>query len=193
MPAVHTSPSILGAESYRLIQRFSLNVALDVNAAGTTQAQLVSLAIAPLPIPTQKQALRIVSGGAIVSDNNQLHFLTANGTAVILSGDASLQIRRVWPGFFGPVLLGATGVCIPFNDPEFIFGSDYAEVGGITQLQLNVLADISNSDAAAHPVHSRIAAIVELYENDGMSGHLRDTSAVLREANRLAKDGVRIR
>jgi hypothetical protein len=177
MPAVHVSPRILGADTYRLIQRFSVNVALDVNALATTQAQLVSLAVAPLPIPTQKQALRIVSGGAIVSDNGQTHFLTSNGAAVILSGDPSLQIRRVWPAFYGPVLLGATGQCIPINDPEYLFGSDYAELsaGGLTQLQLNVLADISNSDAAAHLVHSRIVAIIELYENDTLGVNLPRT------------------
>lgn len=170
MPA-HDSPRIFGRPTYRLIQRFALNAALDAAVGASSQAVQVILANIQLPIPTQKQALRIVSGAGLVTDVNQTHFLTANGAAVVLTVDPSLQVRRSWPTFFAPVLLGLTGMNIPINDPEFIFGSDYGELaaGGITQLQLTVQVDISNSDAAPHNVHSRVVSIVELYELDTFS------------------------
>ncbi len=168
-------PIIEGRPSFRLVQRRSFNVVADVNAAASSQAQLVTGSVVPLPAPNNKQALRIVSGGALVADNNQTHFLTCLGAAVILSTDATLQIRRVWPANFAGVVLGAVGVNMQINDPEWLFGQDYSEFGGLPQLQLNVLADISNSDVAIHQVHFRCVAIIELYQADpAFKAHQRE-------------------
>jgi hypothetical protein len=165
LEAIH-GPIIEGRPSFRLVQRRSFNIASDIAAAATSTAQLVSATPLPLAAPNNKQAMRIVSGCGLIEDINQTHFLTCLGSSVVLSTDATLQVRRAWSANFGGVVLGANGIMIPINDPEWLFGQDYAEIGGLPQVQLNCLADISNSDAAAHNVHFRIVCIVEMYQSD---------------------------
>lgn len=162
---MQTGPHILGEPSYRLLQRQSYNVSKDVSVPASANAAFIAGPFISLASPTQKQALRIVSGGALVADNGVTGFLTAQSAAVVLSCDATLQVRRVWEGI-APVLLGITGLNIGFRDVDYLFGSDYLEIGGVPQVQINLQADISNSAAAAHNAHFRLVAIVELYQVD---------------------------
>lgn len=156
---------IIGRPTYRLIQRFTARLGQDVNVAASANAvQVASGNIAVVPVQAT-QALRIVEMQAAVSDSNATHFLTClNFIVQLMFGNFDASLRR-WTASYGNVLLGPTGLGLHQQDDELLLGqSDYSELGLSEGMNLVMLADMSNSDAAIHPVHFSLTAIMELYQ-----------------------------
>ncbi len=184
MFAVNGGAIILGRDTYRLVQRFSLRGSADVNAAASQNAQQLTGPTLVLPNVTQKQAIKLIAVAGLVSDVNQTHFLTALGASIQLSaGNQDAALRQYAPPFGGSVLLGATGLRWGMFDDEYVLGSDYTEfipqtdVGNFT---LVIFADVTNSDAAIHSVHFSLTALFELYQVDTPELPIINESQALR-------------
>jgi hypothetical protein len=141
----------------------------DVNAAATSIAQQINGPSLTLPVPNQKQALRIVEAMALFEDVNATHFLTVEGCGIFVS--VAGVVVRAWNPQIAHVIAGPTGILQTVADPEVIAGNDYAEMfASLNSVTIQCAADVSNSDAAVHAFHQRLVAIVELYQIDETSG-----------------------
>lgn len=144
--------------------------------AASANAQSVFGPSLNLPAIDPTQALRIVSGLAAIRDAAGTHFLTMLGAQMIMAAAnfsplaQNLKQLRTWQPNYGPLLLGPIGATFGFIDDEYVFGTDYIEfIGPSTgaaagNFNLNIAADLSNSDAAPHNVTMVITVIVEIYQ-----------------------------
>lgn len=177
-PAHH----VFGDPTFALVRRFATTATADVNAAGTSTAQLLtgpSLAFPPAPagtaMPNPKQVLRTVFGAALITDLNATHFLTCLGANVQLQFGSGNTLLRAWNPAIANVLLGPAGVQWNWQDDE-LKGTDYIELTnptGPNSPTWTIEADITNSDAAVHAVHFRITMLFELYEQQTMMARRR--------------------
>lgn len=162
-------------EKFRLVRRFSQTKAGTASIAISANT-LNALVVSPLALPVMEpeQALRIIASETEVRDANQTHFITQVSASMELhflnaAGGSVGPALRVWQPNFAPTVLGGTGVKWSIEDDEYLYGTDYIEMGVVGSIpgSFGVLTqgDYSNSDGvAAHTISGVITLLVEFYQ-----------------------------
>jgi hypothetical protein len=159
----------------KALRRFALSTGNNVVSVPLATVA-TSFPGTPLLLPTidAKQALRIISGLASVSDPNETGELTCLGASLVLEmanpPNTGLKQLRIWQPNFSNVLMGKQGIRWGFIDDEYLYGTDYLEFlstfgGAAGSFDVAIDADITNADAAnAHDVQFQITLLCEIYQ-----------------------------
>jgi hypothetical protein len=186
---VNGSPHIIGAPTYGLIQRGSLFASIVKSVPPGASAQFSNQLI-PVQQLQATQVLKIISMFGALLDLGSTSFLTVRNMGIFMFANNAANSSRAWSAGYGPSIIGAgAGIIVNVTDDEYIKGNDYAEQGSATQPAFNIAADLQNTDAAAHNMTVTLSMLFELYQIETF----HRGAGIQREADKLAKLGVRIR
>jgi hypothetical protein len=166
---------ILGADTYRLMQRFSASVngqATAIAPGYNYNATWYGVDFLPLPGLQQTQAVRLVSGFFqlfVAAATPAVDTLVVSNFNAALIARANFTVVRKYLLPYAPIGIGAAGPVITVKDDEYILATDIAEQGGLANQTLGIIlnADIQNNDGA-NPYNVQIFAqcVFELFQRE---------------------------